>query len=298
MGFFGNKRNVVDIQFTEVLYMKTIYIEKKDKPKMAIKKVKIEQDNCRISLNLEKEKNIKKVINKLLKSEITNVVLSKELYSNIKLIKALNDREINIFDGKWLKKYLSIQILDYIATKRGARKGETEIAITVNHITDLSIQIIKILAKQYKRVTVVTNHSDKLRKIEKDIYEKEGILIIISNNHKKSLLKPQIILNMDFNKDVLNKYRINENAIIVNLDGDMKITEKRFNGINVNDYEIQVGREECIWRKNMENYRTKDLLEASIYVKDTFENITKKINKNKVSIIALYGINGKIERFS
>ena len=272
--------------------MKTIYIQKMDKPKVAIRKIKIEQDNCKIYLNLDKEKNIKRVINKLLKSEITDVVLSKELHLNTKLLNALNDSGINIFDGKWLEKYLATQILDYIITKKEVSKEQAEIAITVNQITDLSIEIIKVLYRQYKRVTVVTNHFDKLRKIEKEIYDKEGILIIISNNHKKSLLKPQFILNMDFNKEVLNKYRINENAIIVNLEGDMKINEKRFNGINVNDYEIDVGREEMIWRENMQMFRTKDLLEAAIYMKDTFENITKKINKNKVSITELYGVNG------
>ena len=276
--------------------MKTLYIEKKDKPKMSIQKIRIERENCKIYMNLEKEKNIKKAMKKLVKSDTINVVLSKELLKNKELINALNTNGINVFDGRWLEKYLSIQILDYIVTKKNTQKEQTEIAITVNQITDLSIEIIKVLAKQYKRVTVVTNHLNKLRKIEKEIYDKEGILIITSNNHKKSLLKPQFILNMDFNKEVLNKYRINEKAIIINLEGNMKINEKRFNGINVNDYEIGIGREECIWRESFENYRTKDLLEASIYTKDTFENITKKINKNKVSITELYGVNGKIVR--
>ena len=278
--------------------MKILYIEKMDKPKMAIQKIKIDEDNCKIYANLEKEKNIRKVINKIHKSEVTNVVLSKELIENKNFINALNANHINIFDGRWLEKYLSIQILDYITIQNGIKKEETETAVTVNQITDLSIEIIKILAKQYKRVTVVTNHIEKLRKIENEIYDKEGILIVISNNQKKSLLKSQIILNVDFNKELLNKYKINENAIIVNLEGDMKIDEKRFNGISVNDYEIEVGREEVIWRENMKNFRTKDLLESVLYMRDTFENICGKIRKNKVSIKELYGVNGKIERFS
>lgn len=278
--------------------MKTLYIEKMDKPIMAIQKIKIEQENCKICLNLEKEKNIRKVINKLIKNEVNNVVLSKELCENKNLINALNANGVNIFDGRWLEKYLLIQILDYIIIQKGVKKEETEIAITVNQITDLSIATMMILAKQYKRVTVVTNHIEKLRKIEKEIYEQEGILIIVSNNQKKSLLKPQIILNMDFNKELLNKYRINEEAIIINLEGDMKIEGKRFNGININDYEIEVGREEIIWRQNMQNFRTKDLLESVLYMKDTFDSICSKIRKNKVSIKELYGVNGKIERFS
>ena len=137
-----------------------------------------------------------------------------------------------------------------------------------------------------------------MRKIEKEIYEKNGILILTSNNQKKSLSKSQIILNLDFNKEVLNKYKINENAIIINLEGNMKIDSKRFNGTNINDYEIEVGREEIIWRENMNSFRTKDLLEAVLYMRDSFQNIRSKIEKNKVSIKEVFGVNGKIERFS
>ena len=134
--------------------------------------------------------------------------------------------------------------------------------------------------------------------MEKEIYEKNGILIVVSNNQKKSLLKPQIILNLDFNKEVLNKYKINENAIIINLEGDMKIVTKRFNGININDYEIEIEKEESVWRENMKSFKNKDLLEAALYMKDNFQNIRSKIIQNKVSIKAVFGINGKIERFS
>lgn len=282
----------------EVITIKTYYLEKMDKPIPILGKIKFEKDNCKIYLNLEKEKNMQKVIKKLIRNEPSNVVLSKELCENQNLINALNAYGINIFDGRWLIKYLSIELLNYIISQKNIRKEETEIAITTNEITDLSIETIKILARQYKRTTVVTNHIEKLRKIEKEMYDKEGILIAITNNQKKSLLKPKIILNIDFNKETLNKYNINENAVILNLEGDMKVEKKRFNGINVNDYEVEVGREEIIWRENMQKFRTKDLLESVLYMKDTYNNIRNKIGKNKISIKELYGINGKIERFS
>lgn len=277
--------------------MKTVYIEKVDKPRFSIRKIKIEKDSYRTYIDFQKEKNIKKLIKKLVKDEVSNVVLSKELYDEKKLINALNAYNINIFDGRWLEKYLALQILDFVIIQKNIKKEETEIAVTLNQITDLSISIIKILAKQYKKLTIVTEHIEKLQKVEQEIYDKDGILIIISNNQKKSLLKAQIILNMDFNKEVLNRYKINETATIINLEGYMKIEEKRFNGININNYEIEVGREEVIWRTNMQNFRTKDLLEANLYMKDTFESICSKIKKCNVSIKELYGINGKIERF-
>ena len=278
--------------------IKTLYLEKVDKPNFMFQKLKIEQDNCKIYANLEKEKNIKKVVSKIAKAEINAVVLSKELKANKQLINKVNAAKIRIFDGRWLEKYLTYEILEFILKQKNQKKEETELAITTNEITDSCIQIIKVLAKQYKRVTVVTNHLNKLRKIEKELYDEYGVLILVSNNQKKSLAKTQLILNMDFNKEVLNKYKINENAVILNLEGDMIIYNKRFNGINVNNYEIEVGREEIIWRTNMNKYETKALLEAYLYMKDTFDNIRAKIGKYKVLVQEIYGINGKIERFS
>lgn len=280
--------------------MKNYFIRKMDKPILIgnIFVGKIEGDTFNIYKDLNKEKNIGKVIKKFVKCNITNVVLSKDLLENKNFINALNSYNIKIFDGRWLIKYLSIEILDYIVEQKNIKKEETEIAIVTNEITDLSIETIKILSKQYKKLTVVTNHIEKLRKIEKDMYEKEGILIVISNNKKKSLLNSSIILNLDFNKEMLNKYKIKESAIIINLEGNMKIDNKRFNGMIVNDYEIEVEREEIIWRENMQEYRNKDILESILYMKDTYKNICSKIRKNKVKIKELYGINGKIERFS
>ena len=275
--------------------MKTFYIEKMDKHKFTMKKIKIEGDNFKINVSLEKEKNIKKIVNKLIKNEVTNVVLSKELYQNMSLINAINSSNIKIFDGRWLEKYLTIEILNYIINKKDIKRQEIEIAITTNEITDLVIELIRILSKQYKRLTIVTNHISKLRKIEKEIYDTDGILIVISNNQKKSLAKAQIILNMDFNKEVFNNYQIYEEAIIINLEGNMKIESKRFNGININDYEIETGREEIIWRENVKKFRTKDLVESVLYMKDTFNNLRKKIIKNNISIKELYGINGPIK---
>ena len=273
--------------------MKTFYIEKMDKHGFTLLKFKIKNDNFKIYTNLEKKKNIRKVVKKLIKCDVKNVVLSRKLCENKEFINSLNSNNIKIFNGRWLEKYISFELLDYIIRQNSIKKEEIEIAITTNEITDISIEIIKELAKQYKRLTVVTNHIEKLKKIEKEIYEKNGILIVVSNNQKRSLARAKIILNIDFNKDVLNKYKLNENAIIINLEGNMKIFSKRFNGININDYEIEVGREETIWRENMQKFKTKDLLEANLYMKDTFQHIRNKIAKNKVSIKEVFGINGK-----
>ena len=281
--------------------IKTYYIQKVDKPKKIVNKIRraeLEKQKFYIYSKLEKENDIKKIVKKMYQYDINNVVIEKKLYGNQKFIDYLNIYDVKIFDGRWIIKYLSFELLDYVIEKRKIKKQETEMAITANEITDSVIETIKILAKTYKRVTVVTNHINKLRKIEKQLYEQEGILIIISNNQKRSLLKPQIILNMDFNNEALNKYKINENGVIINLEGNVKIESKRFNGININDYEIEIEDKKIFEIENLEEFYIKDLLEARIYRKDSFLNIRKSIISYKPIIMDVYGTNGKIERFS
>ena len=152
----------------------------------------------------------------------------------------------------------------------------------------------ELQTQKYKHggYTVFYVTEPKLRKIEKEIKEKEGILIILSNNKNKSLLKSQVIINMDFNQELINQYKIYEEAIIINAEENIKIEAIRFNGIVINDYEIEIGRKEFIWRDGIEKYRQRDLIEAELYVKDTYKNIRKKIQKNSIKIKELYGING------
>ena len=278
-----------------MIAIKTYYIEKMDKHKIIGRKIQLENDNIKIYMDLEKEKNTRKLVKRLLLNETNNVVIDKELITCEKLINVLKSNDIKIFDGKWLEKYLILDILEYIINKKQIIKAETEIAITANEITDLLIEMIKILSKQYKKLTIVTNHIEKLKKIEKEIKEKEGLLIILSNNKNKSLLKSQIIINMDFNQELINQYRIYEEAIIINAEENIRIDAIRFNGIVINDYEIEIGRKEFIWREGIEKYRQRDLIEAELYVRDTYKNIRKKIQKNNIKIKELYGINGIVK---
>lgn len=274
--------------------MRTYYVEKMDKHKIFGRRIEIKNDDIKLYFNLDSEKNIKKFVNKLQKQDVNNIVLDKSLFENENLLNNLYANNINIFDGRWLKKQMTLEILNYIIVRKEIHKEETEIAITLNEITELSIEIIKILSKQYKKLVIVTNHIEKLKKIEKEIYEKEGVLIVVTNNKNKSLLKSQIIINMDFNKELLNQYKIYDEAIIISIEENIKIDSIRFNGIIINDFEVETGRIELIWRENYEKYREKDLLEANLYVRDTFKNIRKKLQKSNISIKSLYGNNGII----
>ena len=74
-------------------------------------------------------------------------------------------------------------------------------------------------------MNIVTNHIEKFKKLE-DKFMENGIMITIGNNKKKSLMKSKIILNIDFPNELINKYMIKDDAIIINVPGKAKINMK------------------------------------------------------------------------
>lgn len=276
------------------------YIQETDKPILVtrvFKIIEIVEDKLILPINVgeimdEKQMNIivKKIKKILDKTNCKTVILTKTLKKQNEFINLLNAYGINVIDGKWLFAFLSDKVLNYIIEKKELKKEEINISILVNkNFNDYIFENIKIMAREYKNVNIVTNHIEKFKKLEKEILEKEGIIITLSNNKKKSLKRSHIILNIDFNEKELNSYNIPEEAIIINTSENIDINKKRFNGININDYEISFEKfDEYDYEKN-KLYWKKDLYEASIYKKQPYQYIERKINKDKVKIVELIG---------
>ncbi len=222
----------------------------------------------------------------LTKTNSNKIVVSNQIKKYDGYINFLNSCNIDIADGKWLYKIAILDILDYIVNNKNIKKEELEIAITTNYISDIEIENIKRIAFEYKRVNVITNHIEKLKKIEQNLYEEHGIMITVSNNKKKSLRKSEIIVNFDFPKELLNKYNIYEEAIIINVEGNMKITKKRFNGLVINDFEIEP--------KESSKYSAKEIYESKFFKKQNFKYVREKMAKDNIKISELIGNNGKI----
>lgn len=202
--------------------------------------------------------------------------------------------DLNIIKGKWLFEVLSLKALDYLLEKKEMKKEETRITILVNDLTENMIGNLRQIAKQYKMVSIVTNHREKFKQLEKQILEEDGIMITIGNNKKKGLSKAELILNVDFPTELINQYTIYENAIIINLCGNVKITKKRFNGICINDYEIDQEKEEDFDYDKKTKYRACEIYEARINKRQPYQEIIKQIEEDKVKITALIGTNSKI----
>ena len=280
------------------------FIQETDKPKLLYKLFlipKLERDEILVPINNIKEdkKKVEKEIEKNNKKEIKlaqrtkkildkthckKIILSKELQKYRIFSNQLHTYGFEIINGKWLFNVLSCEILEYIVKKEKMIEEKVKISILVNDVTDIELYNIKEIVKKYKRLNIVTNHIEKFKKLEEQILNEYGLMITLTNNKKKSLTKTDIILNVDFPTELINKYRIAENAIIINLKQKTTIKQKRFEGKIFNDYEIlHQNIEEIEYDKN-EKFYTKDIYEALIYKQQPIENIRRKIEKDKVEI--------------
>ncbi len=149
---------------------------------------------------------------------------------------------------------------------------------------------IRQIAREYKRVSIITNHIQKFKKIEKQILEQDGIMITVGNNKKKGLSKTPIILNVDFPTEIINQYQIYENAIIINMKGNVRITKKRFNGISINNYDITFEKKEFDYDKHTK-YKAYKIYEAQVNRKQPLFKIIEQIEKDRVQITKLIGAN-------
>lgn len=230
----------------------------------------------------------KRINKKLYDNNIENVVLSNYLEENEILKQKLYCQNINILDGRYLFYLLIPEIIEYILKRQKVKLQNGEVTLLINDFTQNNAKIITYIAQNVKRVNIVTNHSNKFKKIEDYLYNELGVILNITNNKRKSLSNANIIINIDFPEEIINKYEINSNAIIVNIFNEIKIRAKKFNGININYYKACIPKEYQI-----DGFQNNLVYESSIY-KCSYENARKDIIANKIRIKKLVGINGDI----
>ena len=239
---------------------------------------------------LRKIKRIaKKLAKKLISNNVKAVALSEYLGGIEELKDEIYSNGIQILNGRILFNYLVYDAIEYIANI-GARKIETmEISILANDSTDLVLENIKFLAQRVKSLNIITNSIQKFKNVEKFLYDELGILIKLSNNKNKGLARTDVIVNMDFSSDLISKYTIPNNRVIFNINGNIIIKSKKFNGINVNDYKIEMPPE-----YKLDGFDDETVYETIAVGYNKFNNVREIMAKDHIKITELIGNNGKI----
>ena len=236
------------------------------------------------------EKVITRLIKKLHDKKIKYIVLSNELLKNNILKENLINNKIDILDGRILYRILLPNIIDTICYYKNTNIQKEKITILVDETNEINLNNILEIAQKAKTVNIVTNFSYRFNKIINYLYEELGILIRISNNIKRDLVNSNIIINIDFNALMINRYYINTRAIILNIPPNIEIASKKFTGININSYNIIIPE-----GYKLNNFDDKYVYEAAIKNK-TITEIQKQIRKEKIKIKNLVGKNGIINK--
>ena len=232
-------------------------------------------------------KIIPDLVNILYDRNCDTIVLSNSL-KNINGVKeCINKENIKILDGTFLKENLLLEIVIYVANSMNISAKDVDVTILANdNKFDYMKNIINI-AENIKNIKIVTNNVEIL-----------GILIRITNNKRKGLANSQIIINLDFPEELINKYVINPEAIIVNIGQNVKIKSKKFKGINANNIKISMKTNyntQFEQNKIFNDFEETELYEASIKNR-SFEEIKKKFQKDNVNVTSLIGNNGSINK--
>ncbi len=229
----------------------------------------------------------KRIINILYDLSVNYVVISKSLKNDEKLINVLNSENLNIINGKYLFEIMFLDAIKYIADKQKRNLNDIKLTILINDFNKNFQDNIMILADKVKEIVIVTNNINKFKKLENKVREKFGIIIRISNNKRKILQDADIIYNIDFPEELINKYKINNNATIININKNAKIYSKNFSGFNYNNYEILTNYDSKLdFNEIMFNneFSLKEIYEAKILKEKNLHNARKALKYEKIKI--------------
>lgn len=270
------------------------YVKKWDNKTSLFKKIfkpiNITKSDNKLIVELPDEKYITKFAKKLYEKNNQNLVIASNL--NDELFKEI----CNVLNGRWIFKFMIPEVLEYIVKMAEVELQKQEIAIMTNDNSENTCKLILQIAQEVKMLSIVTNDIDKFKKLEEYMLKNLGIVIHITNNKKRALLKSAVIFNMDFSEENLNKFSIPKDAIIINVSEKIMIKSKKFNGINCNYYNINLPEKYKSW---VEDNNLQDLfdngimLESMLYYKKSYDIVRGEL-KN-VSINYLIGNNGKID---
>ncbi len=249
--------------------MIVFFIEESNKFKF-FKKIEVKEDKIYINKKIDKiNKNIVHNILKILKNNnCRNVVISKNLKKSQLLLNCMYSNNINIIQGKMLSKIMVEDLITNICDKNKINLKDCKIAFSLNYAENYILNAIENLSKKFKTISIVTNNIQQFEQFKGKLYNEYGVILTLSNNKKKALLRSNIIVNVDFPDEVLNKYYIYDNAIIINLEEYVNIHKKRFSGKIINDYNILLKENSNIaielQKVEYKKYDLKDLAELFV----------------------------------
>lgn len=236
---------------------------------------------------IKDRKVAKRKLNKILKTTKETCCILESKLENSDIEKILIKNNIEILDGKKLfVKLLDDVILNYICRNQKRKMNTAKITIFTNENIIRNTKLIENLSKQVKELIVYTNRVEEFSRIEEKLLKKYGINITITNN-RNIISKSEIYINLDFIKEEFEKIELNPKSIFINVFYKFIYDNRKFDGINIIDYEIKFPIENAKIKEKLYKYDNKKIVEYFFYYK-------KEIKFKNLKINYLIGKNGKV----
>lgn len=234
---------------------------------------KIKEENNIIYIPSNKEKIIKRLVQKLKEDEVDYIIKDKSV-----------QLKYNELDGRYINKYMIPEILDFCFNYLEKEGILEEIYVCTNNFNRENIDIVQELVNKVKVVNIVTNQLRQFQELEKRL-EKNDIYITVSSNKRKALKKANIIINLDFQN--FNGFNINRNSIIINCNQNIEVG-KDFEGICIQKVAISTNKVMRIFSEMPDMDKDK-LIEAELLKEKDYFSRRAFIISNKIKIVNLMG---------
>ena len=203
-------------------------------------------------------------------------------------------------DGRWLFQNIIDQAVECVVENNHQKLEMKEVSILCNHANDTMIEKIKEIASKAKVCNVLTGQIKQFQKTEEEIYRTKGILLNVSSNYKKALLKSSVIINFDFSKKELEKRCIfAKDSVLINVKENVEISKKYWEGKNITFFGIDMPEKYEAYLEEFEGFDESILYESFLYKNTSYRNIKKELAEDDLKILYLLDTNHeKIENFS
>ena len=230
-----------------------------------------------------KEDDLKelKVVERKIKKSNKAIVLSnniKKKFKNFKDKKKLKRIEniIEFFDNnKIIYKDFLVEILNFIVVSQNKVPEEQAIYFLILENNNEINRRIIYMSNKYKEINIVTPNI-------KEFYNLEAENINVINNKRKSLVRANFIINIDFDEELLKSYFINRTATILNLSNNKILHLYNLDGMIINNVKLY---------QDDELYSIQDIYAVNKNNEILSKKIFEKIEGREVNFI---GNNGPI----
>lgn len=223
-----------------------------------------------------------------------NICVSNRLLENPDFLTFASTSSLKVMDGRWLFKNIIDQVVEFIAETKHEKLENKEISILCNKLDDTMMEKIKELCVKVKVCNILTSQMKQFQKMEQEIYRNHGVILNISSNYKKALLKSSMIINFDFSKkDLEKKCMFAKDSILINVKEDVAISKKYWEGKNITFFEMDLPEKYETYKEQLEGFDSSILYESLIYKNTNYRNIKKELAEDDAKILCLLDVNGE-----